>query len=128
MICQRISHPILTPNLLLHSFQRANGSNPDGSNIPTSRTAIKYKLKVVKMLVIVAVLFVLCWLPYFSLLMIQVMSQVAEKPAVWRCSRTTAKRGIETNPGWGEPNTSWEGPKPEDLPAVGGTGDDLRKV
>ena len=36
-----------------------------------------------------------------------------------------AKRGIGTNLGWGESNTSWEGPEPEDLPAVGG--DDPRK-
>ena len=49
---------------------------------------------------------------------------LTEKHAVLRCSRTTAKRDIWANPGWGEPNTSWEVPEPEDLPAVGGTGDD----
>ena len=37
------------------------------------------------------------------------------------CSRTTAKSGIGTNPGWGEPNTFWEGPEPEYPPSVGGT-------
>ena len=52
---------------------------------------------------------------------------LAEKPAVWRCSRTTAKRGIGTNPGWGEPNASWEGLEPEDPPPVGGTGDVPRR-
>ena len=52
---------------------------------------------------------------------------LTEKPAVWRCFRTKDKHGIGTNPGWGEHNTSWEGPEPEDLPAVGGTGDDPRK-
>ena len=49
---------------------------------------------------------------------------LAEKPVVWRCSRTTAKHGIRTNPGWGVHNTSWGGPEPKDLPSVGDTGDD----
>ena len=35
-------------------------------------------------------------------------------------------RGIETNPVWGEPKTSWEGPE-QDLPSVGGIGDDPRR-
>ena len=49
---------------------------------------------------------------------------LAEKPAVWRRFWTTAKRGIGTNLDWGESQTSWEGPEPEDLPSVGDTGDD----
>ena len=36
-------------------------------------------------------------------------------------------RGIGTNPGWSEPKTTWEGPEPEDLLSVRGTGDDQRR-
>ena len=50
---------------------------------------------------------------------------LVEKSAVWRCFQTTAKRGIETNTDWGEPDAAWEGPEPIGPPSLAGTGDDM---
>lgn len=52
--------------------QKTSQVNPEGNSDVSMQTIHKKKFKIVKMLILVAVLFVLCWLPYFTLLILQV--------------------------------------------------------